>query len=400
MCQDHDHHKNGGLPIEMQEKWPAVLREIKQIVAHIKDVRLRGNPVPLPPELSHVKKNPVITNLIRAALMEDRPGLKRPVAQRMASRIGDYFLWHRVTSLPVIHELGTLSAWWAEQMPLEVVNSLRDIALDFVLNGRVMPIQEVWTDFMDSPLMYMGHCVCRSSGLANDLRAANGEVFTITTQKENSKLLDRLMDRYDALIAEHGHLPDTDPKFQKLFLKLKSLRAAQVPGYRLETLLEKTYPAWEFLPVLDSFTQSWIRGMHKNHKAHQLHKTLALEIANIFYLARGTMFTSMKIVDTPYTICSCPTPDTGGGCALTNWYYYGKSNTSLIPNDTAFGRRKDKDGKILPCNVFPERSHRDCVGCGCKHTSRVPRSMGTVLRQADQVLKKYGFEKPRPKKRK
>ncbi len=399
MCMEHDHHGGHGpsdknLPVAMQEKWPDVLREIAHMVAHIKDVRLRANPEPLPPELDHVKRNPVILNMLKAALMEDKPGLKRPVAQRMASKIGDYFLWNRATSMPVIHELGTLSAWWVDHMPLDVIHTVRDVALDLVLNGTVMPVQEVWEDIMDSELMYIGHCVCRSSGIANDLKDASGEVFTLTTPRESHQLLNRLMNRYDALIREHGSLPDTHSQYADLFATLKYYKETKSPMYRLETLLERTWPAWEFLPVLPKFTQAWIRGMHKNRKTHQIHKTLAFEMANIFYLARGSMFTSMKIIDTPYTICTCPTPETGGGCTLTNWYYYGQSNTSLIPGNKAFGRRENKKGETLHCNQFPARGSRECVGCGCKHASKAPRSVGTVLRQADQTLTQYGVKKP------
>ena len=388
------------LPVEMQEKWPEVVREIGCIVAHIKDVRIKGNPEPLPPELDHVKKNRVILQVIKAALMEDRPDLKRSVAQRMASKIGDFFIWNRATSMPVIHEFGTLSAWWVDHMPLDVISKVRDVALDFIINGRVMPIQEVWHDFLDSPIMYMGHCVCRSSGIANDLRDSSGRVFTLTSDKDNYTLLNRLMNRYEALLEEHGEVPDTHKKYLGLFEELKRYRDEGSPKYCVETLLERTYPMWEFLPVLDKFTQAWIRSMQKNRKAHMMNKALAFEMANIFYLTRGHMFTSMKIVDTPYTICSCPTPDTGGGCTLTNWYYKAQSNTSLVPSDKEFGRRKNKQGEVLPCNVFPGRAKRGCMGCGCKHTSKSPRSMGTILRQADQVLREYGYEKPRWKGKK
>ncbi|MBI9074383.1 MAG: hypothetical protein JEZ02_03145 [Desulfatibacillum sp.] len=397
MCMDHEHHgpAHGGapsdLPLEMEEKWPAVLREIGHLVAHIKDVRLSANPEPLPHQLEHVQKNPVVLNLLKAALMEDRPGLKRPVAQRMASKIGDFFLWNRATSMPVIHELGTLSAWWTDQMPLEVIHQIRDIALDFILNGRVMPIQAVWTDLLDAELVFMGHCVCRSSGIANDFKNSKGKVYTLTSEKENIRLLNRLISRYESLINDHGSVPDTHSNYLTFLNQLKKWKKDGDARYSVQTLLEQTYPAWEFLPVLDKFTQSWIRGLHKNRKAHQLHKSLAFELANIFYLTRGNMFTSMKVVDTPYTICSCPSPDHGGGCALSNWYYHGLSNTSLIPCKEPSARRKDRNGKVLPCNQFPGRAHRDCLGCGCKHVSRSPRSVGTVLRQADLVLKDYGL---------
>lgn len=396
MCMDHDHHgdslcSNPQLPVEMEEKLPAVLRELSHLAAHVKDLRLSGNPDPLPAQLDHVRKNHVILNVLKAALMEDRPGLKRPVAQRMASRIGDYFLWNRATSMPVIHELGALSAWWTDQAPLEIIHKVRDIALDFILNGRVMPIQEVWTDLLEADLVYMGHCVCRSSGIANDFKDSKGRIYTLTSDKESHRLLNRLVNRYEHLVRTHGYALNTDDKYKQLFERLIAYRKAGDSRYSIQTLLEETYPAWEFLPVLKKFTQSWIRGMHKNRKAHQIHKTLAMEMANIFFLARGNMFTSMKIIDTPYTICACPSPDTGGGCTLTNWYYHGLSNTSLIPGKDLSARRRDRQGAVLPCNQFPGRAHRECMGCGCKHGSSNPRSVGAVLRQADILLKDQGL---------
>ncbi|MEW5734070.1 MAG: hypothetical protein AB1921_04400 [Thermodesulfobacteriota bacterium] len=332
-----------------------------------------------------MEKSRIVKKLLTAALMEDRPGLKRPVAARMASRIGEYMLWWRPTSLPFVHELGTLSAWWANKMGKEAIYGIRDIACDYIINGRIVPIQNVWKDILNSPVMFIGHCVCRSSGLANDLYGKDGQVVTLSCDEDNQILLGRLMDRYDSLVRTYGYLPDTDDKYVEFFRKLARMRNS---GLRLENFLELTYPSWEFLPVVPGYTQSWIRGMHANRKAHQIHKLLAFEIANIFYVSRGTMFTSMKCVDTPYTICSCPTPDLGGGCALSNWYYYGHSNTSILPNESCFGRRRDEDGNLMPCNIFPERGVRECMGCGCKHGDTDPRGIETVLNQADEMLQK------------
>ena len=392
MCLDHDHHGTNGhshvaLPVEMLEKWPRLVRELSHLLAHVKDLRLKANPEPLPLEISRAESSRLFKRLLAAALMHERPGVKRTVARQMANAIGDYFLWCRPTSLPVVHELGTLSAWWAEKIPGETMDRLRDIGCALIISGQVVPVQKVWEDILNSPIMFIGHCVCRSSGLANDLRDKTGEVFTITSDAENRLLLDRLMGRCDRLKETYGYLPDTDPWYNDLFQKLKSLKDSGSSEYRLETLFAKTYPSWEFLPVTKDYTRSWIRGLSANRKNRLLHKTLALEMANIFYLSRGTMFTSMKMVDTPYTICSCPSPDLGGGCALTNWYYYGKSKTSIRPSDECFGRRRNESGDILPCNVFPERSGRGCMGCGCRHGLDAPRSVETILAQADEMLK-------------
>ena len=94
----------------------------------------------------------------------------------------------------------------------------------------------------------------------------------------------------------------------------------------------------------------------------------------------------MKLIDTPYTICSCPTPENGGGCTLTNWYYYGRSNESLLPNTGHFGRRTDEAGSLMPCRYFPVRAKRQCMGCGCDHGRHSPRDMEYVLTEADRAL--------------
>ncbi len=381
------------IPLEMQEKWPRVKNELKQLTNRIKDIRLRGNPEPLADELAHVEKSRIVRSLLKSLVTEDRPGLKRPVAQRMASKITEHMLWSRATSCPVAHELAALTPWWIDHMPLEVTGKIRDISLDYILNGKVIPVQRVWTDVLDAPVVYMGHCVCRSSGIANDLYGQDGSVFTFTSDKENKVLLDRIMARYQWLKDTHGKIPDTDSGYVELFEKLKKYQEAGAPEYRLETLLEDTFCGWEILPVTADYTHAWIRGLHKNHKAHILNKALAFDMATILYVSRGMMFTAMRALDLMYTICSCPTPETGGGCVLTNWYYHGMSNTSILPSEDYFGRARDKDGNLLPCSVFPERAARDCMGCGCNHENPNPRRMDTVLDEADRVGESYGIPK-------
>jgi hypothetical protein len=387
----HDPFEGGSaLPVEMEEKWPRIVRELSGLVSHLKDMRLKPNEKPLPQELSHVEKNRLLISLVQAALAGGDKKLKGNVIRRVADRIGDYFLWNRTASFPVIHELITLLAWRGEKIPVEAMNVIRDLAMEFTIRGQVVPVQNVWMQLLDSPVTYMGHCVCRSSGLVYDLTEKGGRVFMLTTPEQSRLLLDRLMARHDSLVKKYGVLPQTDEKFIKLFAKLNELKKSGSELYRLETLLRRTYGTWEFLPVLDSYTQSWIRGLQKNRKAFMLHKALAVEMANIFYLSHGCIFTSMKCVDTPYTICSCPSPDTGGGCALTNWHYYGMSGAAIAPNKDISGRRTDEAGSILPCNLFPERAGRECLGCGCKHAAKAPRSMETVLSQADEVISRYG----------
>ncbi len=371
---------------ELARRWPIALCELKSLAARLKDIS-RPNPEPIHHNLELIEKKR-LADFLAEALSKDRyPGLKRSVARRMADRIGDYLLWRRESSIPFIHELIVLLPWWISNLPGAVVKGLREIGLEYVLNGKIIPIQVVWEQLLASDPVYIGHCACRSSGVVDDLKK-DGRTFCLVSGKENRQLADRLADRYESLKMRYGKAPDTDDVHIEFLERLISARRNGDSSYGVEMILEKTYPHWEFLPVKEDFTQSWIRSLHKNKKAHMIHPELAFEFATILYLARGTIFTSMRLFDTPYTICSCPSPENDGGCTLTNWYYYGMSNKSLLPNESGWGRRKDNDGQVLHCDKFEIRSRRKCIGCGCKHNDSDPRGVKTVLAQADEFIKK------------
>jgi hypothetical protein len=372
--------------VEQEKRSRATLREIASLVGHVHDIRF-SRPGQLPSEVPVQEKRRLGELLYESLLVEDRPELKRSVVRRMADKFGQYLLWSRISSTPVIHEFAALLPWWISRMPGSAVTSLRDIGLSYVLNGVVMPLQIVWKEVLEARLVYLGHCVCRSSGIAHDLYR-EGEVFTLGSSAEKRRLLDRFMARYRALKAG-GQVAEIDPRYGLLFEELEALRKSRSPRYRLETLIASLHPGWEILPVHENYTPDWIRSMHANGKAHLLHKELVFELATILYLARGVIFTSMKLLDTPYTICSCPTPENGGGCVLTNWYYWGMSNASLVPNELAHGRRKDEAGNVLPCRFFPGRKERECVGCGCNHGNAAPREPRVILSEADRVLRRY-----------
>jgi hypothetical protein len=71
---------------------------------------------------------------------------------------------------------------------------------------------------------------------------------------------------------------------------------------------------------------------------------------------------------------------------LTSWYYTSRSDASLLPSDEAHGRRKDAHGTVLPCNQFPIRATRSCLGCGCDHGQVEPRGLSTLLAEGDRLL--------------
>jgi hypothetical protein len=372
---------------EIERRWPIALRELSSVLQRIRDIG-RANPEHLHRKISKVEKKRLTDALMKSFLKDERPELKRSVARRMADKIGNYLLWRRESSIPVIHELIVLLPWWISHIPGDVIPKLRDIGLNYILNGRVVPVQMAWEDILYADPVYLGHCACRSAGVVDDL-SQDGKVFNLLSKEDDKRLMDRMMDRYRELIGRHGSLPDTHSRYAKLFQELDELRKKNSSEYCVNTFLKQTYPDWEILPVLHKYTPSWIRSMHKNRKAKLIHKELVFDMATILYLSRGTIFSSMKLFDTPYTICSCPTPETGGGCTLTNWYYWGLSNSSLMPNEEFNGRRTDESGKIRACKYVPVRSKRQCLGCGCDHGRDDSRNVDFILKQADEMFAEY-----------
>jgi len=394
MCDHTDHHINpegkwaeSPESLEIKRRWPVALRELKALLNRMKDWQ-GANPEKLHPEIVKIEKKRLRDAIMSALIRDDKPGLKRKVARKMADKIGEYLLWRRESSIPVIHELIVLLPWWISHFPGKIIPEIRDIGLKNILNGSIVPIQRVWREVLSANPVYMGHCACRSAGIVDDLHK-DGRVFQMVSESEGRLLLDRFVGRYQQLKKEYNRIPDTDPKYIALCEELLKARACGSSDYRLEKLIEATYPDWEILPVYKNYTPAWIRSMHRNHKARLIHKDLVFELATIFYVSRGTIFTSMKLFDTPYTICSCPTPELDGGCVLTNWYYYGASNTSLMPNTDYFGRLTDGAGNILPCRYFPVRSKRGCMGCGCAHGRSDPRGIETIIKLADETYAEH-----------
>ena len=378
--------------LEMRRRLPRAWAQIGSLVEHIKDIRLRANAEPLPEALAPVEKSDLMRGLVEAMLDGAPEGVNASVARRVARKIGEYLLWRREPTIPVVHELTVLAPWWIANIPGEVFARLRDIGLEYILNGAVKPIQAVWRELLDAPLVFMGHCTCRSSHVSEDLYADSGRLYLIIDEPEQRILLDRFVDRVGSLLERHdGTIPDCDPAFVDLGRRLLAARREVPEEYHLGVLFERTYPFWEFLPVIEPYTPNWIRSLHANRKARLLHKELAFELATILYLGKGVIFSTMRLFDQPYCICSCPTPENGGGCVLTNWHYGSGSDVSLLPNDQEHGRRRGRCGDVLPCNRFPIRSKRACIGCGCLHERRDPRGMRTVLAEAEHYLPAVQF---------
>lgn len=178
------------------------------MIDRIKDIS-RANPGELHKNLSDVEKQKLVEGLMNAILADEQKELKRSVARRMADKIGTYLLWRRETTVPVIHELIVLLSWWISRLPGEVIPKIRDIGLNYILNGRVVPVQMAWQDILNADPVYLGHCACRSAGVVDDLYQ-DDKVFNLLSEADSRRVLDRFVDRYLALVEKHGELPDTD----------------------------------------------------------------------------------------------------------------------------------------------------------------------------------------------
>jgi len=371
----------------LDRRWGDAVREMGQILRHVPDIRasaLEGQP-----ELADAERRKWLAGALAQALLsgDPRPELKRTVVRRMADKMGQYLLWNRLSSTPAMHEFYALFPWWVSHLPVIGMDRLRDMGLAYVLNGLVLPVQTVWRELLEARAVFIGHCVCRSSGIADDL-PADREFHNLLDERESGVLIDRLIGCYRRL-KKAGDLDGTDPRYTDLLDELAGIGRRHSARFRLERLLRATYPEWEFLPVHERYTQAWTRSMYQNRKARRVHRELALEMATILYFAHGAIFTSMRFMDTPYTICSCPTPERGGGCVLTNWYYHGQSNTSVLPNEEFPGRHRDRRGFVQPCRYFAVRSQRECLGCGCFHDAENPRDLDRFLQEADRLLRAH-----------
>lgn len=368
----------------LKKRFTAARREILELRNRLHDLR-EMKQVVLPENIETKSAVALFREFIEEILNQDNnQELKPAVIRKMADKIGQHVLWTRITSTPIIHELIALGPWWINHVPLEFIEKIRDIGLRYVLNGITIPVQAVRRDLLKAKAVFMGHCVCRSSGLVDDL-TTNDKEWTIASEEDNTLMLNRLMQAYQDE-KKKDILSDRNTPLVKTFRQLESYNRSSSPKYSLNTFFAGLYPLWEIMPVHEDYTPNWIRSMYLNNKAFPVPKRIAVEIVNSLYYSRGIIFSSMKLFDTRYTICSCPTPENSGGCILTNWYYYDNSNDSLLPGTSFFGQKKDKLGNTENCSQFPHRSKRPCIGCGCDHSRDAQRNILEGLKETDELF--------------
>jgi hypothetical protein len=376
----------------LQRRLAAVQRQLRGVVEAGRHLRIprRGGPPPRGPYATTDQNAASFLALLKDNVERQRHelGLKSAVVNHVLDELARTYLWTNLSTLPAFHELTVLVPYWSINRTLATkLEELSAALVQQLLHGIVLSLQQVREEILLSDEVYLAHCACRSSGIVDDLEQG-GEVFTIVGDAEGRLLLDRLVDRYESLDGDR-RLATTGPKLRALLDELVDLRRRGSDRYHLSTLLRRTYFSWEILPVKPGFTTNWVRSLRNNDKCEPLDKELMYELVNIFFHGRGAIFNSMKCVGSQYTICTCPTPENDGGCVLTNWYYYGRMNSSLIPADDHYGRLRGLDGGVLPCRYFPVRARRECIGCGCNHSLRGPRDLVASLADADALLDRY-----------
>ena len=297
--------------------------------------------------------------------------VKDSLARRIATRISVSVMEKRLTSWNPLHLPVANMAYQFNRIPLYVNNLVMQRVARDLFSGSVLPYQEVMRILSKVEGAYLGKCVCRHSRVVSDLEHAGasdqGPMTLLLSDAEARHALDGILDRYDRL-EESGELVTTDEELKEIFRRLKGLRGSGSADYSLGRLWEWMHPHCEIFVNVEGFTQAFRQSMQKNGKVWELSPRLLGALIEPLYLSRRPVFTTVSVVDASYAICICPGPEVDKGCLLTNWHYHADIEPALRPNtDLFFGQRKAPDGTVLPCERFPERDGRPCLGCGCEH---------------------------------
>ena len=286
-----------------------------------------------------------------------KPGILRRTAQRVAAAI----LRSPISSTDPVH-FRTLDLLYRLETSDEPLAGEAVLAVGrYLIRGRVVPPQDVQRALGEARRVYLARCPCRASGRVRDreLRPAG--------RGDPEALLAAVLEAAARPDVRH----DTASRLLALLDETAEARAAGRPDGTLAGLFDRTWPMWEILLDHPDFDRAWLQGLAHNRKVWHVALPLARAWVDALALGRGVVFTHMEAAGLPYAVCSCPGPETDGGCMLTNWYYAGGDDEILRPNETTeAARRRDAEGRVLPCREHPERAGRPCLGCGCDHAER------------------------------
>ena len=302
--------------------------------------------------------------------------LKSSVLRRVSEKVAVEVLRSRLTSWDPIHlsSLRVAADWGELNLPL-TRDILDEIALR-LLRGHVVPLQKVLEDVRAARALYLGRCVCRAAGRVSDLHSADVEeelVYSLVEPGESRELAKGLAVAFNAL-PDRKRRDAIHPDLCASLVELTSDLDDDTTADPLGRFWEKTWPYYEILLDHPDYTGAWMQSMAANDKVWKVPVEVLEPWVIAQYQARGAVFTSMALVDSRYTICTCPGPENDRGCLLFNWHYFSGAEEMVVHNTTRRpGIRRDEQGLPLPCRRFEERSRRDCLGCGCVHEEEPDR---------------------------
>jgi hypothetical protein len=318
----------------------------------------------LDPGALHVR---IVDALLRApGATRVKPGILHRTAQKIAAAV----LSSRVSSTDPVH-FATLDLVYRLDDAADPRLQQAVLAIGrWVVRGRVLPIQRLHELLDEARAIHLARCPCRASGRVRDRpgkdppppRASDEDPAADEARDEG--LLRRILDAW----SDPGVREGTSPHTAEALDEVVRARKAGGPEGRLEDLLAATWPYWELLIEHPGYDRCWLEGLAKNGKVRRLAPALAHAWVDALYRGRHVVFTHMEAAGLPYAICSCPGPETDGGCMLTNWHYLSGNDEILVPNEgLAHGRRRGARGEVLTCARHPGREGRPCLGCGCDH---------------------------------
>lgn len=293
------------------------------------------------------------------------PRVKRSVARRVTQKVALAVMDNRFMAWDPVHESAVRLADAAEALPQAEFHRLFEELCRTLMSGRVVPVQEVRRQVGEARAVYLGACMCRQSSRVQDLLVPGTNRVHLTGDPTRClPWMERMVTAWD----EVRQAPNpTHPELARI---LDRFHGRPLTPDDVGAFFEATFPYFEILLDHPAFETLWIGAMGKNDKLWQVDPRVLQTWVDLTWFARGNVFTSMILVDEPYTICTCPGPEADGGCLLFNWHHFSGNPYILEENpDREHGWRTDADGAPLPCARYAERANRPCYGCGCDHTT-------------------------------
>ena len=315
--------------------------------------------------------DPVLEGGIREwVLSVADPRLKGAITRRLIEKITLAVLEKRVSAWDPIHKNAVRAARFFTKPQLYLNRAILErVSADF-LNGQVIPYQAVIDRIRQAKRAYLGTCICRHSGVVNDLTVLSGNravPYLLTDAETNREVLDGVVDRYLEVESWSGDARN-GPGIRGVFETLLEDRRRGNGAYTLATLWKRIYPHFEIFLEHPDYIPEFQVAMAKNRKIWEVNPGLLEALIEPLHRTRGQIFTSMSIIDSFYAICSCPGPEIDGGCLIYNWHYFSECEPVIRYNtDLHHRQRTNGQGEVLPCERFAERGTKPCLGCGCEH---------------------------------